>query len=68
MVVPFPTPPAGTAQDVGGGETVAATVGRYLNSVRGATTRASYAETLARLVVLAGDRAADALAPGTTPR
>ncbi|MGS2644657.1 hypothetical protein [Streptosporangium sp. LJ11] len=37
-----------------GGESVAAAVDRYLDSVQTATTRASYAETLARLTALAG--------------
>ncbi|MEU4411301.1 hypothetical protein AB0F88_42930 [Streptosporangium sp. NPDC023963] len=58
-VVPFPAPPAETI----GGESVAAAIDRYLNSVQIATTRASYAETLARLTALAGDRPAGALAP-----
>jgi len=62
-VVPFPTPPADTAQDAAGGETVAAAVDRYLDSVQSATTRASYAETLARLTALAGDRPTGALTP-----
>ncbi|SCG59787.1 site-specific integrase [Micromonospora inositola] len=39
-------------------------VERYLESVRAATTRASYAETLAHLVAIAGaSRSADALTP-----
>ncbi|MEU4411306.1 tyrosine-type recombinase/integrase [Streptosporangium sp. NPDC023963] len=58
-VVPFPAPPAETI----GGESVAAAIDRYLDSVQTATTRASYAETLARLTALAGDRPAGALAP-----
>ncbi|MFC4508595.1 MULTISPECIES: hypothetical protein [Streptomyces] len=58
-VVPFPTPPAETT----GGETVAAAVDRYLDSVQTKTTRDSYAETLARLTTLAGDRPAAALVP-----
>jgi integrase len=62
-VVPFPTQPADTSRDAVGGGTVAAAVDRYLDSVRTATTRAGYAETLARLTALAGDQAAGALAP-----
>lgn len=58
-VVPFPTPPADSAPTTaGGGETVAAAVDRYLDSVQTKTTRDSYAETLARLTALAGDRPA----------
>ncbi|MFC7641593.1 tyrosine recombinase XerC [Streptosporangium lutulentum] len=59
MVVPFPTPPAETA----GGESVAVAVDRYLDSVQTKTTRDSYAETLARLATLAGDRPAAVLTP-----
>ncbi|HEY5356902.1 MAG TPA: hypothetical protein VIJ82_04320 [Streptosporangiaceae bacterium] len=59
-VVPFP---ASADPGATGGETVAAAVGRYLDSVQTSTTRASYAETLARLAALAGDLPAGALAP-----
>jgi site-specific recombinase XerD len=58
-VMPFPAPPAKTT----GGETVTAAVDRYLDSVQARTTRDSYAETLARLTTLAGDRASSALTP-----
>jgi hypothetical protein len=58
-VVPFPIPPAETA----GGESVAVAVDRYLDSVQTKTTRDSYAETLARLATLAGDRPAAVLTP-----
>jgi len=56
----FPGSP-GSAYDP---SAVAAAVDRYLESVRAATTRASYAETLAHLVAIAGaSRSADALTP-----
>ena len=58
-VVPFPTPPTETTV----GETAAASVDRFLDSVQTATTRDSYAETLARLTALAGNRPASALVP-----
>ncbi len=58
-VVPFPTPLAETSD----GESVAAAVDRYLDSVQTKTTRDSYAETLARLTALAGDRPSAELAP-----
>ena len=58
-VVPFPTPSADTAD----GETVAAAVDRYLDSVQTRTTRDSYAETLARLTALAGTQPVGALTP-----
>jgi hypothetical protein len=58
-VVPFPTPSADTAD----GETVAAAVDRYLDSVQTRTTRDSYAETLARLTALAGTQPIGALTP-----
>jgi site-specific recombinase XerC len=54
----FPTPAAEAS-----GESVAAAVDRYLDSVQTKTTRASYAETLARLTALAGTRPAAALTP-----
>lgn len=57
-ILEFPTPAT-----EGGGERVAAAVDRYLDSVQTRTTRDSYAETLARLTALAGDRAVTALAP-----
>jgi len=58
-VVPFPTPLAETSD----GESVAAAVDRYLDSVQTKTTRDSYAETLVRLTALAGDRPSAELAP-----
>jgi integrase len=61
-VVPSPAPSADPGAT--GGETVAAAVGRYLDSVQTSATRASYADTLARLAALAGDLPAGALAPG----
>jgi len=67
-LVPFPTPTADTSQDVVGGESVAAAVDRYLDSIQTTTTRASYAETLAQLTALAGDRSAGASHPMTTAR
>jgi site-specific recombinase XerC len=45
------------------GETVAAAVDRYLDSIQARTTRDSYAETLARLTAIAGDRPAAVLVP-----
>ncbi|GAB2823959.1 site-specific integrase [Actinocorallia aurea] len=58
-VVAFPSPPADPAT----GTNVAAAVDRYLDSIQTSTTRASYAETLARLTTAAGDRAVADLAP-----
>jgi hypothetical protein len=62
LLVPFPTPPTDPAA-AAGGETVEGAVDRYLDSVQTATTRASYAETLARLTALAGNRLAATLTP-----
>ena len=62
-VVPFPVPPAGAAPVIAEGATVAAAVDRYLDSIQARTTRDSYAETLARLTALAGDRPAAMLMP-----
>ncbi len=62
-VVLFPTPPAEPAPAAAGGDSVAAAVDRYLDSIQTATTRAGYAETLARLTAHAGDRPAAALTP-----
>jgi site-specific recombinase XerC len=62
-MVPFPAPPAGAAPVIAEGETVAAAVDRYLDSIQARTTRDSYAETLARLTALAGDRPAAVLTP-----
>jgi hypothetical protein len=60
---PFPASPVGAAPAIAGGETVAAAVDRYLDSIQARTTRDSYAETLARLTALAGDRPAAMLMP-----
>ena len=62
-VVQFPAPPAGAAPAIAEGATVAAAVDRYLDSIQARTTRDSYAETLARLTALAGDRPAAVLMP-----
>ena len=62
-VVPFPAAAAGQSADVAGKD-VAEAVDRYLNSVKAPTTRASYAETLARLTAAAGQRDAGTLQPG----
>jgi len=62
-VVQFPAPSAGAALAIAEGETVVAAVGRYLDSIQARTTRDSYAETLARLTALAGDRPAAVLVP-----
>ena len=62
-VVQFPAPPAGAAPAIAEGVTVAAAVDRYLDSIQARTTRDSYAETLARLTALAGDRPAAMLVP-----
>jgi integrase len=45
------------------GVTVAAAIEEFLGSIRVATTRAGYAETLARLAAAAGSRPADSLTP-----
>jgi integrase len=58
--VPVPDPPAGTPAS---GETVTAAVDRYLDSIKTATTRSCYADTLARLVSRAGDRDTASLLP-----
>ncbi|OLT35747.1 hypothetical protein BJF79_32050 [Actinomadura sp. CNU-125] len=52
-VVAFP----GRSGTAAGGCTVAAAVGRYLDSIPAATTRASYDDTLARLIDVAGGAA-----------
>jgi integrase len=62
-VVPFPATPAGQPVDVVGVD-VAYAVDRYLDSVKAPTTRASYAETLARLTAAAGQRDTGTLQPG----
>jgi len=70
-VVGFPAqaaPVATPAGDRSGGESVARAVDRYLDSIQTTTTRASYAETLAQLTALAGDRSAGASHPMTTAR
>ena len=59
-VVAFPTPTPAAEPT---GESVAAAVDRYLDSIQTSTTRASYAETLARLTAHAGDRPAADLTP-----
>ena len=62
-VVPFPAAPGGQRPD-GGGQSVADAVDRYLDGIQAATTRAGYAETLARLTAIAGSRDAAVLQPG----
>jgi len=61
-VVPFPATPGGQRPDSGSPD-VADAVDRYLDGIQAATTRASYAETLARLTVIAGSRDAGTLQP-----
>ncbi|MEV1248662.1 hypothetical protein [Nonomuraea sp. NPDC049750] len=46
--------PAPSADAPAGGQSVAAAVGRFLDQVRAATTRAGYAVNLTRLTALAG--------------
>ncbi len=58
--VPFRATP-GTQRPYGAGPDVADAVDRYLDSVQAVTTRASYAETLARLTATAGSRDAGTL-------
>ena len=62
-IVQFPAAPGGQQAD-GDGPDVAEAVDRYLDSVQAKTTRASYAETLARLTVIVGQRDAGSLQPG----
>ncbi|MGO8895419.1 MAG: tyrosine-type recombinase/integrase [Streptosporangiaceae bacterium] len=62
-VVPFPAATVGQPAGVAGVD-VAEAVDRYLDSVQAKTTRASYAETLARLTAAAGQRDAGTLQPG----
>ena len=62
-VVPFPATP-GSQQHDGGAPDVADAVDRYLDGIQAPTTRASYAETLARLTAVAGQRDAGTLQPG----
>ncbi len=62
-VVPFPAVPGSQRPD-GGGQDIADAVGRYLDGVQAATTRASYAETLASLAAIVGSRDAGSLQPG----
>ena len=61
-VVPFPPAHAGQQADAAGPH-VAEAAGRYLDGVHATTTRASYAETLARLAAIAGQRDAGTLQP-----
>jgi hypothetical protein len=61
-VVPFPAVPGGQRPD-SGGPNVADAVDRYLDGIQAATTRAGYAETLARLTAIAGSRDAGTLQP-----
>jgi len=61
-VVPFPAVPGSQRPD-GGGQDVADAIDRYLDSIQAATTRASYAETLACLTAIAGSRDAGNLQP-----
>jgi hypothetical protein len=63
-VVPFPAAADGQRPAGGGGLSVADAADRYLDGVQAATTRASYAETLARLAAIAGSRDAGSLQPG----
>jgi site-specific recombinase XerC len=58
-VVAFPS----THADPTTGQSVATAVDRYLDSIQTITTRASYAETLARLTALAEGQAVAGLAP-----
>ena len=62
-IVQFPAAPGGQQAD-GDGPDVAEAVDRYLDSVQAKTTRASYAETLARLTAIVGQRDAGSLQPG----
>ncbi|MEV5893671.1 tyrosine-type recombinase/integrase [Nonomuraea fuscirosea] len=59
-VVSFPAP---SADAPAGGQSVAAAVGRFLDQVQAATTRAGYAVTLTRLTAPAGPRSTAELAP-----
>ncbi|MGP3965345.1 tyrosine-type recombinase/integrase [Nonomuraea sp. 3N208] len=59
-VVPFPTPGADAPA---GGQSVAAAVGRFLDQVQAATTRAGYTATLTRLTALASTRPTTELEP-----
>ena len=59
-VVQFPAAPASQQDD----PDVTEAVDHYLDSVQATTTRASYAETLARLAAVAGPRIAGTLQPG----
>ncbi len=61
-VVPFPAAPGGQLPSAAG-LSVAGAVERYLDGIRAATTRAGYAETLARLTATAGNRDAGTLEP-----
>ena len=60
-VVQFPAVPGG--QQPGSGQSVADAVDRYLDGIQAATTRAGYAETLARLSAIAGSRDVATLEP-----
>ena len=60
-IVPFPAPPAS-------GETVAAAVDRYLDSIKTRTTRSSYAGTLAGLSPGPAAATSPRSFPRTTPR
>lgn len=59
-VLSFPTPGADAPA---GGQSVAAAVGRFLDQVQAATTRAGYAATLTSLTALAGTRPTTELTP-----
>ncbi|MFD8531650.1 tyrosine-type recombinase/integrase [Streptosporangium canum] len=59
-VLSFPPP---SANAPAGGQSVEAAVGRFLDQVQAATTRAGYATTLTRLTALAGPRPTTSLDP-----
>ena len=58
--------PGRVRQPDGGGQDVGHAVDRYLDGIQAATTRAGYAETLARLTAIAGSRDASSLQPDST--
>ncbi|SDH35655.1 hypothetical protein [Nonomuraea jiangxiensis] len=59
-VVSFLAP---SSDALAGGQSVAAAVGRFLDQVQAATTRAGYAAALTRLTALAGTRPTASLRP-----
>lgn len=66
VVDPFPA--AAGPQQPHEGLSVAVAVDRYLDGIQSATTRASYAETLARVTAIAGLAPRPPCSPGTTRR